>query len=443
MFATNRLKELFELFWPIALSMMLTSILGFLDSAMMSHYDTYGVSAVNFASQFQIIFGPMFFGIVTGINIYTVQYYQRKEYHHLSDFFKLGLVLMMPLALIYFILSQTFTEEIINFFIDSNSHTGQMAVDYLKIVNINIFLMPIDMMFIYQFRAIKKPKIPLIISSLQSLTNIILNFLLIFGMFGFPELGIKGAAIATVITKFTYVTVEIIVAKRLKAPFIQNISSKFSLETDFIWEMIKKIWPLILVELGFGVARIIYTKLYSYAPIDQYNAMQISQLISFMLNAFVIATASASSIMMGAELAKHEKADVDNTLKNIWTFMIVSAVIIVVFSTFVLPLAIPFFDTNNQDSLVWQLLVVNSIYMAIRVLSSGIIALLKSGGDTDQIILIDAGMSYFVGIPITALVLYFHGDGILALKFALISEVIAKGIIGKHRLNKNIWRKSL
>ncbi len=443
MFATNRLRELFELFWPIALSMLLTSILGFLDSAMMSHYDTYGVSAINFASQFLMIFGPAFFGIVTGINIYTVQYYQRKEYRHLSDFFKLGLVLMLPVALLYFTLVQLFNVQIINFFIDSSSHTGQMAIDYLKIISFNTFLMPIDMMFIYQFRAIKKPKIPLVISTLQSITNIILNFFLIFGIFGFPELGISGAAIATVLTRLIYVFVQITIANRLKAPFIQNFRSKFSLEFSFIKEMLKRIWPLVLVELGFGIARVIYTKLYSYAPIDQYNAMQIAQLISFMLNSLVIATASASSILMGSELAKHEDGDVDNTLKNIWSFMAIASVLILVLSSIFLPLAIPFFETNNQELLVHKLIVVNAIYMAIRVLSSGIIALLKSGGDTKKLFLIDAGMSYLVGIPLTALVLLFHGNGILALKVALISEVIAKAIVGLNRMRQNIWRHKL
>ncbi len=443
MFATNRLRELFELFWPIALSMLLTSILGFLDSAMMSHYDTYGVSAINFATQFLTIFGPMFFGIITGINIYTVQYYQRKEYHHLSDFFKLGLMLMFPIALLYFVLVQGFNEQIINFFIDSTSHTGQMAVDYLKIISFNAFLMPIDMMFIFQFRAIKRPKIPLVISTLQSITNIILNFLLIFGMFGFPELGIRGAAIATVLTRLVYVIIEVIIANHLDAPFIRQFRSKFELDFTFIKGMLKRIWPLVLVELGFGVARVIYTKLYSYAPIDEYNAMQIAQLISFMLNSLVIATASASSIMMGSELAKHEEKDVDNTLKNIWSFMAIASVLILVLSSIILPFAIPFFETNNQDNLVHKLIVINAVYMAIRVLSSGIIALLKSGGDTDRIILIDAGMSYLVGIPITALVLFLNGNGILALKVALISEVIAKAIAGLIRMRQNIWRHKL
>ncbi len=81
--------------------------------------------------------------------------------------------------------------------------------------------------------------------------------------------------------------------------------------------------------------------------------------------------------------------------------------------------------------------------MAVRVFSSGIIAILKSGGDTKRIILIDAGMSYLVGIPITYLVLVMHGNNILALKIALISEVIAKLTMGILRMRKNYWRVRL
>ncbi len=443
MFETNRLKEITILFWPIAMTMMLTSILGFIDSAMMSHYDTYGVSAINFATQFQIIFGPMFFGITTGINIFTVQYFQRGDHKHLVNLFKIALLLMLPIALIYFICVMLFPEQIISFFIDPTSHTGIMAIEYFKIIALNIFMMPINLLFTYQFRAIKRPKITLVVSTLQSLCNIVLNYLLIFGNFGFPEMGIQGAAIATVISRYAFTLIYFVIGYYIKAPFTVGLLSKIEIERELLTTVLQKVWPLVLVEFGFGLARVIYTKLYSFVPIDQYNAMQISNLISFMINAFVIATASSAAIIVGSELAKDQDQDLENTMKNIWTFMFIASIVILVLSSLVLPLAIPLFNTNNQDILVHKLLIANAIYMAVRVFSSGIIAILKSGGDTKLILLIDAGMSYFVGIPITFITLLVFNDNILALKIALISEVIAKLITGLLRMRKNIWQQKL
>ncbi len=444
MFATNRLKEIVNLFWPIALSMLLTSILGFLDSAMMSHYDVLGVSAINFAGQIQMIFGPIYFGIITGMNIFTVQYYQQNEYEKLGALIKIALILLAPFAILNFAVIWLFPDQIISFFIDPTSHTGIMALDYMKITSINAFFMPINMIFVYQFRSIKHPKIPLVISTLQSVTNIILNYFLIFGALGFPELGIKGAAIATVITRVVYTFTYIYIAIRIKAPFMTSFVNNAKLTKELFYKVLSKTKPLILVEFGFGAARVIYTKLYSYAPIMEYNAMQISNLISFMLNAFVIATASACSIVIGSELAKlNEEQDIDNTLKNVWTFMTISSIAIIILSAVILPIAIPFFDTNGEDVLVYQLLVANALYMGVRVFSSGIIAILKAGGDTKRIVLIDAGMSYLVGIPITFIVLVTYGNSILALKVALISEVIAKLIMGLIRMQKNYWKVRL
>ncbi len=443
-FATNRLREISDLFWPIALSMLLTSILGFLDSAMMSHYDVLGVSAINFASQIQTIFGPMYFGIITGINIFTVQYYQQKENEKLGVLLKIAMLVLMPFALVNFICIWLFPEHIIDFFIDAQSHTGQMALIYMKITSFNVFFMPINMLFVYQFRAIKYPKIPLIISALQSVTNIILNYLLIFGVGIFPEMGITGAAIATVFTRIGFTFVYVIIALKIKAPFIVSLKNGSKVTKELFLNVFNVTKPLILVEFGFGAARVVYTKLYAYAPIMEYNAMQISNLISFMLNAFVIATASACSIVIGSELAKRDdERDIENAIKNVWSFMAIAAVAIIGFSAVILPIAIPFFETEGQNMLIFKLLIANAIYMAVRVFSSGIIAILKSGGDTKRIILIDAGMSYLVGIPITYLVLVMHGNNILALKIALISEVIAKLTMGILRMRKNYWRVRL
>lgn len=442
-FATNKFNEINKLFWPIATSMILSSILGFIDSAMMSQYDPLGVSAVNFATQVQQIFGPIYFGIISGVNIFTVQYFARKEYSKLKNLVGIAIVTLIPAMLGNFIVAFFFTDQFISFFIPADSHTGIMAASYMKLVAFNAFLMPIDMIFMFQYRAIKRPKIPLITSVSQAIINIMFNYCLIFGHFGFPELGIKGAAISTVSVRLIFFFVNIIIAKKVNAPFIGYPKQLFSFSKTMYKEVLDKMWPLIIVEFGFGFARVLYTKIYAYAPIEQYNAMQMAQLISFVINAFVIATANVSGIMAGGELSNGDEASLKNTMLNLRTYMAFCAVIIMVFSAFVLPNFIPLFNSGGEEGLITQLLIINGIYMAVRVFSSSAIAILKAGGDTKQIILIDAGMSYLIGIPVSVIALVIFGPNIVVLKIAVISEVIAKIISARIRMRKNIWKQKL
>lgn len=443
MFKIKSFDKISNLFWPIALTMILTSTLSFVDTIMISNYDVFGVTAITAATQIQSIFGPVYFAILMGVNIYTVQYFAREEYTKLKHLSGISLTMLLIVLSFNFILISFFDEKIISFFIDVNSNIGQMSLSYLYFFKFSILLMPIDMFFSYQYRAIKRPKIPLIIGVTQSTLNIILNVFLIYGIWIFPELGIKGAAISTIFSRVITVIIHISVAKKLKVPFVGKISEIFSYKKEFFLEVLKNTLPLMLVELGFGLSNVIYMKIYSMTTIIEFTAYNIVKSISFLINAFVIATASVSGILAGSCVAIIDDKDdirLKDQMQDLFKFMGLSSIIILMVSFFILPLLIPIFtkDTIYYDYMK-KLLIINGIWMSIRVFSSSIISILKSGNDNKFVMLVDAGSSYFFGIPLTLIVYFVFTPSILVLRSMIILEVICKLIVGLYRYNQKKW----
>ncbi len=432
-----------KLFWPIALTMLLTNTLAFVDTIMISNYNIVGVSAITTATQIQYVFGPIYFAILMGVNVYTVQYFARKDYTILKKLSGIALTLLIGLVSINFLIILLFEPYLINFFVDKNSEIGKLAADYMYFFKFSLLLMPIDMFFSYQYRSIKRPKIPLIIGTTQSLLNIFFNFFLIYGVAFFPELGIKGAAISTLLSRSTVIIIHIIVAKKIKAPFIGKFSELFSYSKGLFKEVFFNTIPLMAVELGFGLSNVIYMKIYSMTSIIEFTAYNIVKSISFLINAFVIATANVSGIIAGSTIATlkdNQEEKLKEQMKDLFKFMGLNSIIILVVSFIFLPLLIPIFTKDVEYySYMRKLLMINGVWMAIRVFSSSIIAILKSGNDNKFVMLVDAGSSYFFGIPLTLLVYFIFTPSIIVLRSMIILEVICKFSLGMYRYNKKKW----
>ena len=434
----DNLKEINGLFWPIVIALISSSILGFIDKAMISQYDLNALSAINIADQSSMIFGPIYFAILTGVNIFSVQFFARGEIKKVKYLFYYSVRAIMVFGTIHFIIAFFFAGPFIDFFISPDDAINTMAYNYLKITAFCAFLMPIDMLFMYQYRAIKKPKIPLYIGLSQAVLNIILNYIFIFVL----DHGVVGAALATLISRIVFVIINIIIASKVKAPFISHIKNIIVFDKEMDKEVFKKSLPLIIVEFGFGLSKIIYTKIYTLTGIDQFNAMQVANLISFMLNGFVMGTASVSGILIGRALTR-TKAEVESMLKSLYIFISICAGSILFLSIVILPFVIKFFSVDtSMFTTVYILIVLNAIFMAGRVFNSSNLAIMKSGGVTKPAMFADAGITFVVGIPLT-IISYFIFPSIVFMKTVILAESATRLFVTFAIIRKRKWQKEL
>lgn len=439
-------RNIEAIFWPIAISIFLSNMLGFLDSSMVANYSTVSLNAINIANQIKSIFGPMYFGILSGLTIFTAQAVGKNDKRKISQTFGFGLILILGLAIINVICVLLFSENIIGFFVDVNSEVGQEALLFLRITVFNAICWPISMLFMYQFRSIKQPRVPLFVNTAMLVTNLILNLLLIYGIGPFPELGIAGAAIGTVVSVFIFIFVYLYIAIKIKADFISKPREMFGFNASYCWLVVKTTIPLVVVELLFGASRVIYSKMYVSLGLESYTLINVSTNITNLVNAGVIATASTAGIVMGEALGKN--SDLAPIKKALFSFMRKISVIMFVIIAFILPFTMFLYKPNDIViehfyAYVYALMLINGIYMMIRVFSSTFISILKSGGNTKVVILADPLVSYLIGIPLTAVGLYVFDLGVISLKLIWLSEIFGKLGISYYLYKQNKWGKKL
>lgn len=434
------------IFWPIAISIFLSNMLGFLDSSMVANYSTISLNAINIANQIKSIFGPMYFGILSGIAIFTAQAIGKKDKELVTKTFGFGLFLILFLSIINFVTVLLFSRQIIGFFVDTTTAVGEEALLFLRITIINSIFWPISMLFMYQFRSIKKPKVPMFINTAMLVTNLIFNTLLIYGVGPFPELGIAGAGIGTVLSVFIYIIVYLFVAIRINAEFISHPKYMFSFSKDYAVQIIKTTMPLVLIELLFGFSRVLYSKLYIDLGIESYTLITVSTNITNLVNAGVIATASTAGIVVGEALG--EGRDLTPLMKSLFKFMRKIAIIMFLIITIILPVLIIVYKPNdividNFFISVYILMIINAIYMVVRVFSSTYISILKSGGNTKVVILADPVVSYLTALPLSAIALYMFDVGVFGIKLIWLTEIFGKLIISRYIYKQNKWAKRL
>lgn len=439
-------KNIERIFWPIAISIFLSNMLGFIDSAMVANYSTISLNGINIANQIKSIFGPMYFGILSGLAIFTAQAVGKGDKKTIAETFGFGLVFICSLSIINFICVLFFSKEIINFFVDVNTVVGKEALTFLRITIINTIFWPISMLFMYQFRSIQRPKVPMYINTAMLITNLVLNLFLIYGIGPVPELGIAGAGIGTVLSVGIFIFIYLFIGIKIKAEFIAHPKIMFGFTKQYGLKIIKTTIPLILIELLFGASRVIYTKMYISLGIESYTLITVSTNITNLVNSGVIATASTAGIVMGEALGK--KVDLAPLKNALFSFMKKIAALMFVVIAFILPFTMFIYKPNDIViehfyMYVYTLMVINGIYMVIRVFSSTFISILKSGGNTKVVILADPFVSYAVGIPFTAIGLYVFGFGVVGLKLIWLLEIIGKLIISYSIYKKNKWAKSL
>lgn len=295
------LKSLAVIAVPVALQNLLTTTGSMIDTMMIGSLGENSVAAVGLCAQFSSLMFSCYWGFVGGGMLFFAQFWGAKDDAGINRSYGMTLSCMMATAVVFTVLGLLAPEFVMRVYTDKTAIQA-IGVEYLRIVALAYPLQIWSMAMSALLRSTERVKIPLYGGISAVITNMALNWLLIYGNLGFPRLGVRGAAIATVISAAVNVLVVTLLARRAKFPYLTSIRSHFRWGSGAIKAYLTKCFPIICNELLVGVGNMVINIVLGRQIEQAIAATAVFRTLEGFIIGFFSGFSNAASVLVGKEV---------------------------------------------------------------------------------------------------------------------------------------------
>lgn len=441
-------RLLFIVVVPIIIQNGITNFVGLLDNVMVGQVGTDQMSGVAITNQLLMVFNLCIFGAISGAGIFGAQFYGKGDTEGVRYAFRFKILICMILSVLGIILFLAAGKELILLYLTgegTNSDaeaTLRYGQGYLNILLVSLIPFALGQAYSSTLRETGETMLPMKAGIVAVFVNLIFNYLLIFGKFGFPEFGVYGAAIATVLSRFVECAIIVIWTHAHKGTneFIVGAYRHFHIPVRLSGQIIVKGMPLLVNEALWSAGMAVLMQCYSVRGLDVVAGMNISGTISNLFNIVFMAMGSAVAIIIGQLLGagELEKAvDYDNKLIF---FSVASAVVTGALMALIAPLFPRIYNTEPEvRELAGSFIRISALFTPLYAFLHTAYFTLRSGGKTVITFLFDSAYLWVIGIPVAYILSRFTNLPIIPLYFVCNLMDVIKCIIGYVMLKKKIW----
>lgn len=436
----NFLTKMLKIALPIMIQNLVTSSLNMADTIMIGKLGEVEIAAVGIANQYFFFFSMILIGLCGGCSVFIAQYWGKKDFTNIRRILGLGLISVILISIVFMTVGFINPDRIISLF---NKDVTVMALGgkYLSIVLFSYVFTAITFIYSISLRSIGNTVVPLIVNIAALICNIFFNYVLIFGKFGAPALGVEGAALATLISRVVETIILLFLVYKENGVLAAKLSELIDLNISFIKRSYKIIIPVLLNDVFWALASLIYSIVYGRMGTGATAAVQICNTVSNIFMVVVFGLSNASAIMIGNSIGE---GSIDKTIDYAKKFMIASLFVSIFLGLGLAlssPLILDLFNVSNEVRRS-TLIMLYTISLIFFVRSTGlviIVGILRGAGDARSALLIEGFTMWFIGVPLT-----IFGAFILKLPVHLvyalaILEEVAKFILGFMRLKSRKW----
>ncbi|MBP3931889.1 MAG: MATE family efflux transporter, partial [Peptostreptococcaceae bacterium] len=397
-------KILVSLCIPIIAQNLISTSVNVIDTVMISSLGETSVASIGVANQFFFLFNMTMSGLTGGAGLFISQFFGKNDTRNIKKITSLSVFLGVLLGLLFLIPAVFFPKLIIHFF-SYDPEVIKLCTDYFSIIAFSYPLISISMVFSMGSRSIRNPNLGMICSGIALVTNVILNYCLIFGHLGFHAMGVKGAALATVIARIVEFVLLVGYVYFIKKDYLLkfNLSDFKSIDKLFLNTFISKSLPILLNDSLWAVGTVLYSVAYAKAGTSAIAASQIATSTGNFFIMTAVCVAIGASIMLGNELGADNTDIAINYAKKFSKIVFIIGSILGVLLIFTIPVLLKIFsvsDTLRPD--IIKIFAIMGIFMGLRAFNTLIvIGVLRSGGDTKYSLFLELGCMWLVSLPLT------------------------------------------
>lgn len=415
---------------PVTLQSMLQSSFSIIDQLMIGQLGESSIAAVGLSGNYSLIFSVIMGAVCTVAGIIIAQFVGAKDEKEAWRGFWVSLIFGVLIACVFMSASLLAAETILGLYTKDET-TIRVGIPYLKIISFTFVPMSVSAVIAAWLRCNEHASVPLIASLLAVLGNTCFNYLFIFGKFGVAPMGVKGAGYATVISQglnLCFMLTGFVYCLKKEE---KKIYFSFSLQRLSASEYIAMLMPLVISEFLWSLGQNVNSAVFGHIGTDSLAAYMLTSPIQGLFVGALSGLSAAAGVIVGRYLGEKDFDEAYSASKKLmWIGLFVSLIL-----SGVLVLLAKVYVENYQVSYAVKetaarLLIVFAVYAPVKVLNmilgGGIV---RSGGDTKIIMLIDIVGTWIVGIPLCFLTAYGLGLSIVAV-YAIFSieEVVRLGM---------------
>ncbi|CAM3751529.1 MATE family efflux transporter [Erysipelothrix urinaevulpis] len=436
-------KTTFMIAIPLMLQQVVSTAVNLLDNLMIGQLGDHslaGVAAVN--RYFMIaLFGTM--GVIAAASVFMAQFYGSDDRHHMQQTFRYSILSTCLIMSIFIIIALLFPQEIISFFV-KDPHVIREGSRYIVISALSFIPTMFTMAIAGAMRATGDSKTPLIASVASMVTNLVFNYALIYGHFGFPAMGVVGAGIGTLIARLVEVTIISFALRRGDYIFKSSVNELFNISPTLIKAITLKSLPLSINEVMFAMGMALLLRFYGTRGADVISGYSIAVTVSDLFFTMNAGMSIAATILVSQPLGANnlQKAKENGYHLLGFGFILASIFGVMLFMTsFIVP------NLYNVSAtaihLATNFLRIQAFLFWIYVLNTTVYFILRAGGDTKSTLMMDSGYMWCVNLVCVGIATYYTNLNVIGLYLIGQSTDVLKMIISITFLHKEKWLVNL
>lgn len=433
---------------PMMIQNGITNFVGLLDNIMIGRVGTEQMSGIAIVNQLLLVFNLAIFGAISGAGIFGAQFFGHGDIKGVKHTFRYKVYICMGLVIAGIAILFFGGDSLIMLYLhgDGNGEiletTLMYGKQYLIVMLLGLLPFALEETYASTLRECGKTVVPMVAGVIAVFVNLILNYLLIFGKFGFPVMGVGGAALATVISRYVQLLIVVVWthAHVEEVAFAAGLYRGFSVPGKLVGKITVKGIPLMFNEIFWSAGMAVLMQCYSVRGIEVVAGMNISSTFTNLFNVVFMSMGGAISIIVGQLLGADKLEDAKDTDIKLIAFSVGSCVIMGGLLFLLAPLFPQIYNTTDEvKHLATAFLRVGAVYMPMHAFMHATYFTLRSGGKTIITFLFDSVYLWTVSAPLAFVLSRYTDMPIVSLYVCCQLIDIIKCVIGFVLVKKGVW----
>ena len=440
----NFYKLILSIALPIAIQNLITFSVSLIDTMMLGALGEVQLSAASIGNNLFFILTVLIFGLAGGSNILISQYWGKGDVNTIHKILSIMYRACIIIVAVFVAIATILPEEFMRIY-TSDIRVIEEGAIYLRIISIGYIFYALTNATIMMLRSVKTVKISLVVYSVSLMVNAIFNYIFIFGKFGVPALGVKGAAIATVMARIVEFLIVIIFMVKYENKICLRAKHLLKVDKIILKDFMVNCTPVLFNEFLWSTGSTMISIIIGRLGTETVAANSISNVVFQFVTVFIFGLSNATAVIIGNTIGEGKNEKAKEYSRTVGVLSILMGIMAGVVILLIRPIVVDFYNVSQTTKdIVIQIM--NSMYIIVIFQSFGItlmMGVLRGGGDAKFVLVNDIIFLWLVAIPCGFLTAFVLKWPIAAVFFVVKSDEIIKSIIATIRVLSGKWVRNV